>query len=421
MGDRKKLVQVLGAGRLQVKTISAILALGHEVLAVDYYPDAPGKELATYRSLASAADIEANLELARRYRPDAVLTTGTDQPLLAVSRVAEELGLPRFISSETAYAVTNKSKMRRVLAAARIPCPEFAVIAPADERRLPAALAFPVVLKPADSQGQRGVLKCDSEDDFEALLEAARSFSSTGEVVADRFLEGNEITVNAWADRGSPRLLLVTDRITYGSHPHLGVCIAHLHPSRHASPHLPELEDILRRICAAFRIESGPIYAQLMVTSSGPKVIEFSCRIGGGHEEDLIPLATGFDIRMALIRASLGDSLGPPPTPTALGSGAVHCGVIFVGAHKGRVAHAEPMASLVHEGLIVQGEWYVRPGQEARSTAIGPDRIGAYLCRGDSRQAILSRWAQVQGRLAVRDAEGRNLVRTFRPEELHGL
>src|SRR6056297_2126893 len=119
---------ILGGGSGQLSLIKKAKKMGYEVIVSDYYPDAPGKKIADFTSESSTFDFEANLKTASKYKADAVLTSGTDQPVYTAARLMDSLDLNQYISVKTAEAVTNKRVMKNKFSAAGIPRVKYKIL-----------------------------------------------------------------------------------------------------------------------------------------------------------------------------------------------------------------------------------------------------------------------------------------------------
>ncbi|HEX3011911.1 MAG TPA: ATP-grasp domain-containing protein [Syntrophomonadaceae bacterium] len=304
---------ILGAGRNQIGLINKAHEMGHEVITCDYLPDAPGRRLADKALLVSTLDRDGVMDAARRYRVDGIATVGTDQPVAVAAWAAEKLGLPSAVSYETARACTNKVLMKKVYNQAGIPCPRsFEIIregiGPDLIKKINSIGGFPVVVKPQDSQGQRGVYLIDNLTSREyALLEDSFNFTSQNSILVEEYIDGNEITVSAWVHNEVPELLMVTDRPLLDVKPHLGLPTAHVYPSQKMEARMTELSDFVKKVIKAFEIHNGPVYLQIIIDREGRLIMnEVACRVGGGHEDRLIPLVSGFDILKAVVNQALG-------------------------------------------------------------------------------------------------------------------
>lgn len=297
---------VLGGGHCQLNAILKAKDQGHSLIISDYYEDAPGKAFCDYKELVSTFDVDGNIDIGKRYSIDGVITLGTDQPVYTASKVQEALDLPFLIDSKTAKAVTNKKIMKTIFKENFIHTAKFTFIKRDFKDKDIADLKFPVVIKPLDSQGQRGVYKLNSIKEVRNSIDKTLSYSRENEILIEEYYENDEITISGWVEENKVYVLTVTDRVTYNNYPLIGICTAHNFPSKHLFSNYNEIMDITRQLVKSFNIHNGPIYFQMLVGKEGIKVNEIACRIGGAYEDLFIPYLTGIDILDMLIKSSLG-------------------------------------------------------------------------------------------------------------------
>lgn len=307
---------VLGAGRNQINAIRKAKDKGHTVIVSDYLPDSPGKTWADFSEMTSTFDIEGNIAVAKKYHVDGVMTIGTDQPVLTAAKVAEALSLPSLITSATALKATNKKYMKKAFADHDLPTSRYLLIERSELANTNLILqrvdqlTFPVVVKPVDSQGQRGVFKIRQLDEnIIGFMQETFLHTRDKEIIVEEFCIGDEITISAWVEDYHPYILIITDRPLLDVEPRLGIMIAHKFPSVYTRSHFIELQDLLCKTVSALNIPSGPIYVQVIISPQGAKLVEIACRIGGGHEEEMIPLVTDIDPVGMLIDRSLGQTV----------------------------------------------------------------------------------------------------------------
>jgi biotin carboxylase len=416
----KSVLQILGAGRLQKKTIKQAEESGIEVVAVDFDKQAEGKGFATYKSDISTLDYRANLSLAKKYNVDGILTTGTDQPVLIAAKVADRLHLPSFISVNTALLVTNKEKMKAAFRSFGIPSSGYRVIKSLEEAESLRTVSFPLVIKPVDSQGQRGVFLVDNFMMLKRKIETSFEHSKSRRVIVENYIEGPEITANVWVDKGRPHVLMVTDRIVYNNLPNIGLCLAHIFPSRHAGRHKERIERIIKKLVMGFEIYNGPVYIQMIISEEGPFIGEVACRVGGGHEEDLIPVVTGFDIRRHLIDYAIGRPQNLREEEIVFNRRGCYA-VFFVGAKKDTVADFMPMEQQVNSKNFLGGDFYVRRGMKTNPPRTATDRIGYFLVKGKDRKSLLANAANIYSRLTILGKRNLNIIEDIFQLPLKGM
>jgi biotin carboxylase len=412
---------VLGAGRHQKNLIRRAEQRGLRVVASDYYPDAPGKAFASYPADHDALDIEKNITLARKYGVRGVITSGTDLALVTMAEVAAALRLPCYLTPQAARTATDKSKMARAFAAHGVPRAPWREARSVEEARAAAeAFGFPLVVKPADSQGQRGTRKVSGPGALLAATEEALQASRSRCAMVEAFLGGYEVTASAWAQRGDVRIQMITDRVTYNPAPAIGICFQHVYPSLRAAGLRERIREILRRIARGYGLVDAPLYVQMIVDRGELAVVEAACRVGGGHESSLMPVATGVDVLDRLIDLAIQGRCADISDAHDESGAHGHALVNFLLARPGKVASAGGFAPLLQNGTVVEGEYYVDIGHECRPVVDGQGRVGYFIAQDCSRSSLLGRAADAYGALSLADASGHNLLFVPPSDELLG-
>jgi biotin carboxylase len=364
-----------GGSRSQLGLLEQARALGHAVCVIDGAETAPLLAEADHPIVCSFADVEGVLaELARlAIEPVAVATMGSDQAVLPTARLAERFGLPG-LPVRTAEIVADKRKMRAAFEAAGVSSPPGRDITGPDEEAL-AEVGLPAVVKPVDGSGQRGVTEIRSEGELPAAVERALAASRAGAAVLERYVEGDEYTVNGFLLDGEYFPMSVTRRLLHPPPP-LGVCIAHRYPSNLSPDQERELFALAHEASRAVGIENGPSYVQVRVETERPWVIEVGARLGGGKDAELAKLVTGFDAIRANVLWALGElsrddiTTGEPSAP---------CGQVrFIVAPPGGIDRLDAAPALRLEGVHEAG-FYWQEGMALPPLTSGAERLGYLL------------------------------------------
>jgi biotin carboxylase len=388
-----KTVLFVGAGRHQRRAIAQARALGLRVVAVDRNPDAPGLAEADVAEVVDFSDVDAVIEVARRHAVDGVLTISADRAVPVVAAVAESLGLPG-IGTETAYVMTQKIAMRRVLAEAGVPQPEFAAVRNVHEGY--AALervGLPAVLKPADSGGQRGVFRLETADDLERNLHVALAESPTGEAIIESYVEGLELNGLVIVRDGEAFSLTLSDRLRP---PGIGFGVGwtHVYPATIYADQLEEAERVAVHAVHALGLRDGIAFPQLLATDDGRVlVIEVAARIPGGQMADLARHAVGVDlVEIALLQA-LGQEV---PDEVARPRFSQPLAIRFLTASPGPL----PTGTVTEIGSlekvsafpgVVQADLYLSVGETIRPVRLDGDRRGYVIAIADTNVEALER------------------------------
>ena len=386
-------VLFVGAGRHQRRAIEGARERGLRVVAVDRNPEAPGLAAADAGVVVDFGDVAAVAEIGRRERVDGVLTVSADRAVPVVAAVAEALGLPG-IGTQTAYALTHKIAMRRLLAERGVPQPAFAGVRTLLEGRTAVeTVGVPAVLKPADSGGQRGVFRLESVDDLDAHLYAALAESSSGEAVVEAYQDGIELNGLAVARGGAVELLTLSDRLRP---PGIGFGVGwtHVFPTTLFGDALERAEASVVAAIHALGLRDGIAFPQLIAAEDGESyVVEVAARIPGGQMADLAWHAVGVDLLEIALRQALGldvpDELVEPrfSQPLAIKFLTAEPGPLPTG----RVRSVGTLDKVLAFPGVVQADVFLQVGETIRPVRLDGDRRGYVIAVADTNLEALER------------------------------
>lgn len=306
-----KKVMIVGASAWQVPMIQKAKELGYRVGVVDYNPKAVGIQYADEYFNASTIDPEGVCEAARRFKADGITTVATDMPMRAIAYTCEQLGLVG-IDIKTAIRATDKAEMIRAFEECGVSHPWYYIVKNGEIGKIKDKLTYPCICKPTDNSASRGVMKVNSADELEKAFSYSSENGRSGDVIIERLLVGDEISVEAFAVNSKVYVLAITDKLTTGVP--FFVEMGHSQPSKFAGD---VKERIISETAAAMKavgIVNGPAHVEMMVTDEGPVLIELGARLGGDFiTTDLVPLSTGIDVLGAAIHIACGETVDLTP------------------------------------------------------------------------------------------------------------
>lgn len=391
-----KTVLFLGAGRHQRAAILRAKELGLRVAAIDGNPEALALKDADVAEVVNFVEIPKAIEFAEKIRPDGVLTITSDRAVVAVAAVAEALGLPG-IGVDVAVGLTHKVEMRRRLERAGVPQPRFGSARTLEEARGAAEhVRFPLVVKPADSGGQRGVFRCDSLEELEARFPESLELSRGGETIVEEFVEGTEMNAMAVVRDGDVLPLTLSDR-----HRPEGAGFAvgwiHAYPAALNGNGTAQAEAMVVETLRALGLRNGIGFPQLIAHPDGRiLMIEVAARIPGGQMADLVRHAVGVDLVEVALRFALGepvpDELCAPKyrQPVAIRFFTAQPGPLPVG----RVKSVASLDRVLAAPGVVQADSYIVPGETIRPVQRDGDRRGYVIALGATGPEALERSEQ---------------------------
>lgn len=395
-------VLFVGAGRHQRRAIVRLQELGARVVAVDRNAEAPGLALADVGEAVDFADVDAVAEVGDRHAVEGVLTFAADRAVPVVARVAELLGLPG-IGSRAAHLATNKIAMRRVLAERGVPQPQFAAVRTLAEAHTAArTIAFPAVLKPADSAGQRGIFLVGSDDELSAQLALTLAASPSHEAIVEQFHEGREVNTLLVARADEVSLLTASDRIRPDG-VGFGVALAHVYPTTLFGDVLAEVERVAAAAVHAIGLRNGIAYPQLLVSGGDVRVVEIAARIPAGQMDEVPRLGVGIDLLEVALRQALGE---PVPDELVTPRFQQPLAIRFLTAQPGPLATGvvRSVGSLERARAfpgVVRADAWIAPGETIRPVQTDGDRRGYVIARGQTNLEALERAEAAAGLIDV--------------------
>lgn len=291
----KKRALILGAGNAQIDAIEYCKARDIEVCGCSYTTVDSGIPLLDHFEQVDIKDADGVAELSQKWKTDVIYSVGSDIAVPIVMEVSERLGLPHFISSETARICHSKHLMRAALGSDFVGNAAFIVCSNLEEAFT--FQEFPAMMKPVDSQGQRGCFRVDSREDIEQNFTVSLDYSIEGKVIIETFVDGPEISVNAYMQDGNLRFAVISDRIVFDEYPG-GLIKEHLIPPSFADTKAKEKTlDLVKRMAKKLKINNGPCYYQIKLNRENyPIILEVTPRLDGCHMWNLIKHYCGADL-----------------------------------------------------------------------------------------------------------------------------
>ena len=395
----KKTLLVLAASHYQLEAIETARRLRYRVITTDNVPDNPGHALADRSYGADTTDIQTVLGIARAEQIAGIIASCTDVAVPTAAVVAHELGLAG-VPPEAARIVTDKVAFRRFLDEQRLPRPGFVELSggdgpPADlfnsgERR---------IVKPDRSSGSKGIFIVRSAEELRARLPASRSFSPTGTVVVEEFLEGHQGTCEGVLEGGRIRFHSILDRQTAPA-PFVTTTGHHLPTTlgpEACGRLLARLEDVWRRL----GVTDGPFDCDFVWARDEIYLLEITPRLGGNSISQLLRLATGFDLVEYAVRHACGDPVAPPDAPAIQPSAVVLLGVWNEGVLQYAV---DEVPRIRAEPWVKSLAFDVAPGVPVQPFINGRHRVGEAFVVAPDAATVAARVAELRARLDVRAA-----------------
>lgn len=399
-------ILVLAGGSDQIALINELKKRGHFTILVDYFQNPPAKKYADRHIVASTLDVDKVKKIALEENVDLICTACTDQALLTVARLSEELNLPCYIDYQTALNVTNKAFMKSVMVSNNIPTAKYAML---HENKLDGIFefAFPLVVKPADCNSSKGVKKVEDERTLQMALDNALTYSRTHTAIVEEFISGEEISADFYVENGKAKFLCATTSAKKKNTDSFTI-VQSIYPAVDNEKE-SQLTDIAQKIVDAFHLLNTPLLIQLLHREDRFFVVEFSARMGGGSKYKLIEVLSGVNIMSKYVDLILGDL--PKVSPIKLVDYAV---MNYVYCYPGILKQIVGLDELKGKSIIDECFYYKTEGMEFTQAETSGDRAVGYLVTASTKDELLSKIHYADAHIRVLDTNGTDIM-------IHGL
>lgn len=301
----KKNLVIIGANEFQEPLILRAKELGYVTHVFAWQADDVGEFSADYFYPVSIIEKERILDICRIIEPVGIVSIASDLAAITVNYVAEKLGLVGN-GMESALTATNKHLMRRAFEKAGLPsCKSILVDEKFDLSTLD--INFPVIVKPTDRSGSRGIFKVNAPEDLPAAVAFAREPSFEKKVLVEEFAEGREYSIEYISYQGEHHFLACTEKFTTGAP--MFVETGHLQPPKHMDElTLAKIQALVPKVLDCLGVAYGASHTELKIDDKGSiRLIECGARMGGDCiGSDLVYLSRGIDYVQAVTEVACG-------------------------------------------------------------------------------------------------------------------
>ena len=293
----KKLL-LLGGDVLSCDIVNKAHELGLYVIVTDWYEPqrSPAKLLADDYWMTSIEDYDALAKQIEDHRIDGVLTGFTDSYLLPYQHICEITGLPCYGTKEQFEIFTNKDQYKQLCRRFGVPTiDEFS----ADSDNI----KYPVLVKPVDGSGSRGVVICNNEKELKEAVEVSKGSSRKGKVIIERYMDCPEATVFWLFVDGHYYLTMVGNR--HVKHNQSGnivpLPVGYTFPSYLTTKYQQDVVDKAKKMFQSVGVKDGIMFMQCKVEDGTCYVYDIGYRLTGSREYKIQDRACGYDTMAMLI------------------------------------------------------------------------------------------------------------------------
>lgn len=396
---------VLAGGVPQIALLEDLRSRGITTVLADYYENPVARPHADIFYQISTLDVPAITKLAIDEKVDFLITVCTDQALLTVAYVSQQLGLPCYIDYETARNVTNKSYMKDIFEKKGISSAKFRVMGQLDEQQI-SHLRYPLIVKPVDCNSSKGVKKVTCLEELRPAFADAVQFSRTDTAIVEEFIEGPELSVDVYVEDGVANILAISELDKIPAKDKF-VIFRSKAPIDLSSAVIAHIQKTAQQIADAFGLKNSPMLIQMISDGQQVYVLEFSARTGGGEKFITIKKLSGFDVVKAVVDLTLGTKPHFDRDHTAKKFYASE----FIYCKPGVFHHLENFDRLLEQEVLDVYHLFHPPGTSFDKIESSGDRIAGYILTANSQEELEHKHNTAVEQLAVIDTNGNDMMR----------
>ena len=388
MAEVKKKLMLLGGLRYLLPVIEAAHRHGIHVITVDYLPGNIAHKYSDEYHNVSIIDKEAVLALARELQIDGIMSFAVDPGVVAAAYTAEQMGLPFQCSYEAACILQDKSRFRQFLADNGFNVPNARGYNEADEALKDIDYYnWPVIVKPEDSSGSKGVTRVDDPADLPAAITHALDSSPSRHYIIEDFLEkaGPSMGDECFVVDGKLLYNAFYDQFFDNEAMNPYAPSGEFWPSAMSQEHEQEFKRDLQRLFDLLHITTGMFNVECRVCTDGKAyLMEVSPRAGGNRLAEILNYAADVDIIDAEVCASVGLPLPDVHEPNYNGYYAIN---VLHSERDGVFKQLSIDPDFEREHLVERDLW-VKPGDKVAAFTGANQSLGTIFLRFDTREAL---------------------------------
>jgi biotin carboxylase len=405
----EKSALILGGGSDQKLLIEEFNRRGIETIVIDYYPNPPGKSVADIHYQESTYDEKAIREIALKHKVNFITTISTDQPLLIAAKVSEELGLHSYITGKQALSLTNKSVMKDLMFSNNIPTASYKYVTEkelAEIQNITSSLQYPLIVKPVDSSGSRGINKVFKEKDLMDCINKALAVSREKKAIIEEFIDGLELSVDCFVSDAASKVIMISENHKWENF-HIPIIHKSLYPSSVSNDIKKDIEDICQKLSEAFGLKNSPLFVQMMVKDNKVYVIELSARIAGGSKPVFIKEAKGIDIVKTFADLIVDKKVKPDydfhVNNNVTGVGYLYC-------KNDKISGFSDIQKLKNDKLFIELMLYRSVGDTMKEIKDTSSRVGAVMINAKDNDEFEDKFDIFKRRFQVYNENGENIL-----------
>lgn len=385
---KQKKLMLLGGIRYLLPAIEAAHKHGYYVITVDYLPDNIAHQYSDEYHNVSIIDKDAVLQLAQELQIDGILSFAVDPGVVTAAYVAEKMGLPFTCSYEAACILQDKARFRQFLADNGFNVPTAKGYSNVEEALQDIDLFhWPVIVKPVDSAGSKGVTRVDAPTSLKRAINHALASSHSGHFIIEDFLEKEGLSCGSESFTVNGKLLYngFYDQYFDNEAENPYTPSAECWPSSKDEKYLNEIRSELQRLFTLLHVRTGLFNVEWRVCTDGKcYLMEVSPRAGGNRLAEMLNIAADVDIIDAEVQKAVGEEIPEIHEPNYKG----HFAIFVLHNDKGGYFNKVLIDNSFKIKYIIEEEIRVKRNEHIKPFSGANNAIGTLFMRFKSRNEL---------------------------------
>lgn len=384
---KQKRLMLLGGIRYLLPVIKAAHEQGYYVITADYLPDNIAHKYSDEYVNVSIIDKEAVLKVAIEKEIDGIMSFGVDPGVVSASYVQNKLGLPSFGPFESVEILQNKDKFRIFLAENGFNVPwAYGYSNLEDALNDTAKFSYPLIVKPTDSAGSKGVTRVNNENELKSALEYAFKYSIKGNIIVEEFIEkkGCSSDTDSFSYKGELKFVSFSAQRFDDKAINPYTPAAYSWPATFTDEECSYLKSELQRLLTLLNMNTSIYNIETRIGTNGkPYIMEVSPRGGGNRLAEVLRYATGVDMITACTRAAVGDTIENIEQKPYNG----HWAEIILHADNSGIYDRIEISDTLNAEIIEEDLW-VKSGDSVEGFEGANNAIGILILKFNSKEEL---------------------------------
>lgn len=422
-----KRLMVLNGNFLTCDVVEKAKELGVYTIVTDWHADSPAKKIADESYMVSISDTDALVALAKERKVDGIYTQYTDSSLPYCLKACRAMGLPFFVDEIQLERISNKELSKQLCIEYGVPVSKrYYLSEELTDAELESIDAWPVLTKPVDNSGQRGITICNNPEELRKGYQFAKENSESGKVIVEEYMHGDYLVINFTLQNGELSLSCLADKPVLSeelANGNIRLPKGYIMPSKYLDIFYEKAFPRFERLAKGLGLKNGSWSIECVFRNNDFYVFEMQFRLGGMKHHNFVLKENGIDllemhIRFALTGAFEGydvKKLDNPYYKRIYSS----LNVLLRGGTITQISGIEETRNLPG---VIHMNMMQKIGNVVEETGTVFQILNKYSLEVESKEALADLIKEIYSKLSVLDENGNEMIfDVWTDEDLHAL